>query len=77
MVSIDDNVNILSICSKTIHIKLPHYAPNFGKVEGAYCFRLVCVCVGPLQNKLRYSFEIAYIPLCGVMPLLKGHNEIL
>ena len=25
-----------------------HYAPNFGKVEGAYCFGLsVCVCVRP------------------------------
>ena len=76
-----------------------HYAPNSGKVEGAYCFRLVRACVRPsvacpLQNLLRYSFEISYmdssskiidtyffkvwiIPLCGVMPLLKGHNEIL
>ena len=37
------------------------YAPNFGKVEGAYCFRLVRPCVRPLQNLLRYSFEISYM----------------
>ena len=31
-----------------------YYAPNFGKIEGAYCFRLVRVSV---QNLLRYNFE--------------------
>ena len=25
------------------------YAPNFEKVEGAYCFGLVCPCVRPIQ----------------------------
>ena len=38
--------------------------------------RSVCVC----SNLLRYSIEISLkvwiISLCGVMPLLKGHNHI-
>ena len=41
------------------------YAPNFGKVERHIAFRLsvrACVhpSVHPLQNLLRYSFEISY-----------------
>ena len=38
------------------------YAPNFGKVEGAYCFRLVRVSVRASVTKLlRYSIEISYM----------------
>ena len=58
-----------------IKMCLSSYAPNFGKAEGAYCLWLVRVCVGgcvsvcvcvclsvhPLQNLLRYSFEISYM----------------
>ena len=44
----------------------PCYAPNFGKVEGAYCFGLVRL----------FFFKVWIISLCGVMPLLKGHNDI-
>ena len=48
---------------------LSFYAPNFGKVEGANCFRLVRPSVfvsmrpsvRPLQNLLRYGFEISYM----------------
>ena len=36
------------------------YAPNFGKVEGAYCFGLVRPSVRPLQNLLRCTFEISF-----------------
>ena len=34
---------------------VPHYTPNFKKVEGAYCFGLVHVCVslGLLEKKNR------------------------
>ena len=34
-------------------------APNFGKVEGAYDWARPSV--RPLQNLLRYSFEISYM----------------
>ena len=34
--------------------------PNFGKVEGAYCFRIVHVSVRASVT-LRYSFEISYM----------------
>ena len=47
------------------YVIIPSYAPNFGKVEGAYCFHLVRAyvraSVRPLQNLLRYSFEISYM----------------
>ena len=29
------------------------------------------------KNKGHFFFKVWIIPLCGVMPLLKGHNEIL
>ena len=35
------------------------YAPNFKKVEGAYCFGLVCPSVRPSVTNLRYGFEIS------------------
>ena len=38
------------------------YAPNFGKVEGAYCFRLVRLSLrASVQKLLRYSFEVSYM----------------
>ena len=37
------------------------YAPKFGKVEGAYCFRVVRPSVHALQIFLRYSFEFSYM----------------
>ena len=51
----------LIIDEVNIHLDMYFYAPNFGKVEGAYCFRLVRLSVHPLQNLLRYSFEISYM----------------
>ena len=69
--------------------------PTLKKLKGHIAFGLsVRLCVHPsmvpLQNLLRYSFEISYmdssskiidtyffLSLCGVMPLLKGHTEIL
>ena len=35
------------------------YAPNFEKVEGAYCFGLVRPSVSPSVQNLRYGFEIS------------------
>ena len=68
-------------------------APNFEKAEGACCFRLVPASVRPLQNWLRYSFEISYVdsslkiidtyflsldyPPLWSYVPLKEHNEIL
>ena len=37
-----------------------NYAPNFGKVEGAYCFGVVHPSVRLLQNLLRYSIWIPH-----------------
>ena len=77
-------------------------SPTLEKLKGQIAFGLcvrasvhACVrpSVRPLQNLLRYSFEISYMdsspkiidtyflksglsPICGVMPLLKGHNAI-
>ena len=68
--------------------------PTLEKLKGHIAFALsVRPSVRPLQNLLRYSFEILYmdssknnwvvyfsvwiIPLCGVMPLLKGHTKLL
>ena len=35
------------------------YAPNFEKVEGAFCFGLVRPCVHPSVTSLREGFEIS------------------
>ena len=65
-------------------------APNFEKVEGAYCFGPVRQCACSKKSgflnfimgfliKLTdpYFLIVRIISLCGVMPLLKGQNEIL
>ena len=45
-----------------MYVPIYFYAPNFGKVEGAYCFGLVSpsVCTS-IHNLLRYSFEISHM----------------
>ena len=67
------------------------YAPNFEKFEGAYCFGPDRQCVCSKKNKSgflnfimvflikitdQYLLIFRTISLCGVMPLLKGQNEI-
>ena len=54
--------------SKTCAVPESFYAPNFGKVEGAYCFLLVRPSVRPyvrpsvrpLQNLLRYMYSLKF-----------------
>ena len=72
------------------------YAPNFGRVEGAYfalglslCVSICQAVLASVQNLLTCSIWIPHqkiidtyffvwiISLRGVMPLLKGHNDIL
>ena len=69
---------------------LGNCAPNFEKVEGAYCFRLVRQSVKVQDRVLKFHrwtphqkkiadpnfFNLDYLPLWSYA-LLKGHNEIL
>ena len=58
---LDQNLNIdnLGVWIDPIGKLSSHFAPNFEKVEGAYCFWLVCPSFYPsVLPSVRYNFKI-------------------